>query len=233
MVVLLAYRVSGAIPLCFFTFASNSNTRGRGDAVVCAGLRETEGNSNLRLRAHPETIISLALGIPMVRQVTKGRGRQGKPANFRPAVIHATLERRDPNSSLCFQFGQYEDVCCHPSSQSREPKSIVRRIGVAALYLIVGGAVIRTLYFQYQINELSAKMVDATSLRQANLERLDKVRKEMGVLSDKMNDLKEKNTGLRKEQRDLDQERIHVQQSQKNEVTGVRGQLSSEEMGNI
>ena len=92
---------------------------------------------------------------------------------------------------------------------------------------------IRTLYFQYQINELSAKMVDATSLRQANLERLDKVRKEMGVLSDTMNELKEKNTGLRKEQRDLDQERIRVQQTQKDDVTGIRGGLSSEEMGNI
>ena len=170
----------------------------------------------------------------MVRQVTKGRGRQGKSTNFRPAVIHATLERRDFNSSLCFQFGQYEyDACCHPSSQLREPKSVMRRIGVTALYLIVGGAVIRTLYFQYQINELSAKMVDATSLRQANLERLDKVRKEMGVLSDTMNDLKAKNSGLRKEQRGLDQERIHVQQARKEGAPGVRGQLSSEEMGNI
>ena len=92
---------------------------------------------------------------------------------------------------------------------------------------------IRTLYFQYQINELSAKMVDATSLRQANLERLDKVRKEMGVLSDTMNDLKAKNSGLRKEQRGLDQERIHVQQARKEGAPGVRGQLSSEEMGNI
>ena len=34
------------------------------------------------------------------------------------------------------------------------------------------------------MNELSAKMIDATSLREQNLERLDTVRKEMAGLSD-------------------------------------------------
>ena len=75
-------------------------------------------------------------------------------------------------------------------------------VGVTLLYMTVGGAILRTLYYQYQINELSAEMVDATNLRQANLERLDQVRKEMGLLSEEMNELKQKNTGLRKEQRD-------------------------------
>mmetsp|Transcript_1857 Transcript_1857/g.5426 ORF Transcript_1857/g.5426 Transcript_1857/m.5426 type:complete len:167 (+) Transcript_1857:78-578(+) len=166
----------------------------------------------------------------MVRQVTKGRGRQGKVTNFRPAVIHATLERRDPNSSLCFQFGQYDASDADHPTHPQGRRSIVWQISMAALYLIVGGAVIRTLYFQYQINELSAEMVDATSLRQANLERLDKVRKEMGLLSNEMNELKQKNTGLRKEQRDLDQERI---QAQENGAASESGRLSSEEMGNI
>jgi hypothetical protein len=138
----------------------------------------------------------------MVRQVTKGRGRPGKPTNYRPAVIRATLERRDSSSSVCFQFGQYGDGNSEHSPNSREPRSMLWLVGVTLLYMTVGGAILRTLYYQYQINELSAEMVDATNLRQANLERLDQVRKEMGLLSEEMNELKQKNTGLRKEQRD-------------------------------
>lgn len=166
----------------------------------------------------------------MVRQITKGRGRPGKPTNYRPAVIHATLERRDSSSSVCFQFGQYGSESDHPPN-SREQKSILWQISVAALYIIVGGAVLRTLYYQYQINELSAEMVDATSLRQSNLDRLDKVRKEMGMLNEEMQELKQKNTGLRKEQKDREEERIQSQEN--NGAASGRGRLSSEEMGNI
>ena len=177
-----------------------------------------------------QTTTSHNFKIIMVRQVTKGRGRPGKPTNYRPAVIHATLERRDSNSSICFQFGQYGSESEHPQN-SREQKSILWHVGVAALYIIVGGAVLRTLYYQYQINELSAEMVDATSLRQQNLDRLDKVRKEMGMLNEEMNELKQKNTGLRKEQKDREEERIQSQEN--SEAATNRGHLSSEEMGNI
>ena len=74
-------------------------------------------------------------------------------------------------------------------------------------------------------------MVDATSLRQQNLDRLDKVRKEMGMLNEEMNELKQKNTGLRKEQKDREEERIQSQEN--SEAATNRGHLSSEEMGNI
>ena len=167
----------------------------------------------------------------MVRAVAKGRGRSKPSAgNYRPAVIHATLERRDSNSSICFQFGQYGSESDHPPN-SREQKSILWQVGVAALYIIVGGAVLRTLYYQYQINHLSAEMVDATSLRQANLNRLDKVRKEMGMLNEEMNELMQKNTGLRKEQRDREEEE-RIQSQANNGAATDRGHLSSEEMGN-
>lgn len=168
----------------------------------------------------------------MVRAVAKGRGRPKPSAGnyHRPAIIHATLEHRDSNSSICFQFGQYGSESEYPPNP-RGTKSIAWQIGVAALYIIVGGAVLRTLYYQYQINELSAEMVDATSLRQANLDRLDKVRKEMGMLSGELHELKEKNTGLRKEQKDREEERMQSQEG--NGAASSRGHLSSEEMGNI
>jgi septal ring factor EnvC (AmiA/AmiB activator) len=100
--------------------------------------------------------------------------------------------------------------------------------------MAVGGAVTRTLWYQYQISALSAEMLDASELRQNNMARLDSVRKEMAGLSDQFNKLKERNSGLRKE-RDRDKERLDAAEGERKSLDGTRTEdmLDAEEMGNI
>ena len=181
----------------------------------------------------------------MVRQVSRGRGRSGKPTSYRPAVIHATLERREPTSltSICLQSG-YTDYDSSNADDNRNqlgrnslswmPKPI-QQIGTALIYVAVAGAVTRTLWYQYQINELSAEMLGASELRQSNMARLDSVRKEMAGLSDQFNELKKKNSGLRKE-RDREKERIERAEEARDNLLDrkyAEDMLSAEEMGNI
>lgn len=103
----------------------------------------------------------------------------------------------------------------------------MQQIGIVIIYVVVGGAITRTLWYQYKINELSAEMLDATSVRQSNMQRLESVRKEMAGLSSQFDQLKERNNGLRKE-------RDYAEEEQKNSG-GIRKEdlLGAKEMGNI